>query len=200
MMPPTLGRLERVDLRDIWTSEAAEFTPWLARQENLSVLGETLGIVLELEAQERAVGPFRADILCKDVETDRWVLVENQLERTDHTHLGQLLTGTKMRALYQRKAGRDLFDLATALTSGNADPERVVKSFLHYMEHEQHQITRALFEENLAEKLKAPTFLADISPLLSDGYKWDPQAEAPIVSSQLLEHLPGEPWKGTAAD
>lgn len=105
-----------------------------------------------------------------------------------------------MRALYQRKAGRDLFDLATALTSGNADPERVVKSFLRYMEHEQHQITRALFEENLAEKLEDPTFLADISPLLSDGYKWDPEAEAPTVSSQLIEHLPGEPWKGAAVE
>ena len=56
-------RLERVDLRNIWTTEAAEFTRWLARSENLAVLGETLGIELELEAQERAVGPFRADIL-----------------------------------------------------------------------------------------------------------------------------------------
>ena len=62
------------------------------RGPNIALLGEALGISLELEAQERAVGPFRADILCKDVETDRWVLIENQLERTDHSHLGQLLT------------------------------------------------------------------------------------------------------------
>src|SRR5438034_836753 len=78
-----LGRLERVELRDIWLSEASDFTPWLARQENLAILAETLGIDLELEAQERPVGPFRADILCKDVGTDRWVLIENQLERRD---------------------------------------------------------------------------------------------------------------------
>jgi hypothetical protein len=57
-----------------------------------SILGKTLGIDLELEAQERPVGPFRADILCKDIGTDRWVLTENQLERTDHNHFGQLLT------------------------------------------------------------------------------------------------------------
>src|SRR5262245_41567055 len=88
----SLGRLERIDLRQIWPSEASGFTPWLAREENLSLLGETLGIDLELEAQERPVGPFRADILCKDIGTDRWVLIENQLERTDHVHLGQLLT------------------------------------------------------------------------------------------------------------
>ena len=92
MVDTQLGRLERVELRDIWVSEATEFTPWLARPKNLAVLGEALGISLELEAQERAVGPFRADILCKDIETDRWVLIENQLERTDHSHLGQLLT------------------------------------------------------------------------------------------------------------
>ena len=56
------------------------------------MLGETLGLELELEAQEKAVGPFRADILCRDVGNDHWVLIENQLERTNHGHLGQLLT------------------------------------------------------------------------------------------------------------
>ena len=88
----TLGRLTRVELRDIWSSEASDFTPWLAREQNLSILGEVLGVELELEAQEQAVGPFRADILCKDIGSGAWVLVENQLERSDHLHLGQLLT------------------------------------------------------------------------------------------------------------
>jgi hypothetical protein len=92
MTTKNLGRLERVEPRDIWLSEASHFTPWLAQKENLDILGETLGIDLELEAQERSVGPFRADILCKDIGTDGWVLIENQLERTDHNHLGQLLT------------------------------------------------------------------------------------------------------------
>ena len=92
-MPMTpLSRLSRVELRDIWASEATDFTPWLARRDNLALLGEALGLDLELEAQERPVGPFRADILCKDVGSNAWVLIENQLERTDHTHLGQLLT------------------------------------------------------------------------------------------------------------
>ena len=88
----TLGRLTPVELRDIWSSEASDFTPWLVREENLSILGEVLGVELELEAQERAVGPFRADILCKEIGSGTWVLVENQLERSDHLHLGQLLT------------------------------------------------------------------------------------------------------------
>jgi hypothetical protein len=87
-----IGRLTRVELREIWIREATDFTLWLAREENLAVLAETLGIDLELEAQEKAVGPFRADILCKDIDSNAWVLIENQLECTDHSHLGQLLT------------------------------------------------------------------------------------------------------------
>lgn len=87
-----LGRLQRVDLRDIWASEPGDFTPWLASPDNLDLLGDTIGIDLELEATEKNVGPFRADILCKDTATGAWVLVENQLEATDHRHLGQLLT------------------------------------------------------------------------------------------------------------
>jgi len=87
-----LGRLQKVDLPEAWSSESTDFTPWLAQEENLKLLGETIGLELELESQEKDVGPFRADILCKDTATDDWVLIENQLERTDHSHLGQLLT------------------------------------------------------------------------------------------------------------
>jgi len=89
-----MGRLEQIDLREIWKSEATDFTPWLAQEEHLKLLGEAIDIELELEAQEKNVGPFRADILCKDIGTaaGEWVLIENQLERTDHTHLGQLMT------------------------------------------------------------------------------------------------------------
>ena len=88
-----LGRLEKItDLRTVWQSEAGGFTPWLATEDNLALLSDTVGIELELEATEKDVGPFRADILCKDTTTGNWVLIENQLECTDHTHLGQLLT------------------------------------------------------------------------------------------------------------
>ena len=87
-----LGELIKVPLREFWEGEASDFTPWLADEENIGLLGDTIGVELEVEAQERNVGPFRADILCKDISTDNWVLIENQLEPTDHTHLGQLLT------------------------------------------------------------------------------------------------------------
>ncbi|GMU80964.1 MAG: hypothetical protein AMXMBFR47_08350 [Planctomycetota bacterium] len=87
-----LGRMERVDLRQVWQKEAGHFTPWLAGEENLALLADTLGLDLELESQEKGVGPFRADIVCKDLADGTLVLIENQLEKTDHTHLGQLMT------------------------------------------------------------------------------------------------------------
>lgn len=90
MSLPSLGSLKKVDVRHIWQTEAQHFTPWLA--QNLDILAETLDMELEIEAQEKNVGPFRADILCRDTLDKSWVLIENQLERTDHLHLGQLLT------------------------------------------------------------------------------------------------------------
>ncbi len=89
---PLLGRLQRVELRQAWFGEASDFTPWLALPENIALLGETIGIELEVESYEKNVGPFRADILCRDTIAGHYVLIENQLERTDHMHLGQLLT------------------------------------------------------------------------------------------------------------
>ena len=91
-MDQNLKQLTPVDLSEVWTTEPQHFTPWLAREENLTRLGETLGIDLELEAQEINIGGFRADLLCKNTVDDSWVLIENQLEATDHRHVGQLLT------------------------------------------------------------------------------------------------------------
>ncbi|MBS3966322.1 MAG: DUF4268 domain-containing protein [Truepera sp.] len=90
--PLPLGRLEPVSLRDFWQDEARHFTPWLALPENLKLLGDALGIELEFEATESRVGIFKADIVAKEVGTDDRVIVENQLQRTDHDHLGKLLT------------------------------------------------------------------------------------------------------------
>lgn len=88
-----LARLEPVELRNFWKDEAGDFTPWLAEEENLNLLAETLNMELEFEDLEVNVGEgsFRADILCRNREDER-VLIENQLERTDHSHLGQILT------------------------------------------------------------------------------------------------------------
>lgn len=85
-----LGEIERVDLREVWLHEAQDFTPWLA--DNLVKLGESLGLDLEFQEHEAPVGPFFLDVLAHDRGSDRPVIIENQLETTNHSHLGQLLT------------------------------------------------------------------------------------------------------------
>jgi hypothetical protein len=87
-----LGRLKKLTLRTYWEREDTHFTPWLAEDENISLLSDTIGIELEVQEQEANVGPFRADILCRNTADNTLVLIENQLERTDHKHLGQLMT------------------------------------------------------------------------------------------------------------
>lgn len=92
MKEKTLGTLQRVNLRTFWQNEPRDFTPWLVQEENMRLLGETLGIELEVENTEVAVGPYSADILAKDIGTGRYVVIENQLNKTDHDHLGKALT------------------------------------------------------------------------------------------------------------
>lgn len=91
-MTKPLGRLSVVDVRDIWKHEASDFTPWLAQPENMKALASALFLEeLEVEATERDVGRFSADIVARD-DSEDYVLIENQLEPTDHRHLGQVLT------------------------------------------------------------------------------------------------------------
>lgn len=87
---PELGVIERVDLRSVWANEATSFTPWLA--ENISKLGESLCMDLEVEQREAPVGSFSLDLLVRDVDSERVVVIENQFEETDHDHLGKLIT------------------------------------------------------------------------------------------------------------
>ena len=87
-----LGRIEQVDLREIWKHEATNFTKWLAKPENLDLLSDEIDIELSLIDTEYNVGRFNVDIFAEELSADRKVIIENQLERTDHDHLGKLIT------------------------------------------------------------------------------------------------------------
>jgi len=89
-MKQKLGKIKTVDLRNIWKKEDKEFTPWL--KENIDLLSEKLGIEIIDTQTEEKIGDFKLDIIGKDVNSNKFVAVENQLELTDHNHLGQLIT------------------------------------------------------------------------------------------------------------
>jgi hypothetical protein len=86
-----LGEIHKLRVRDHWKHEEQVFTPWLAKEENIARLAEAIGLELQVEGVEVPVGPFSADVLAKDT-SGNYVVIENQFGKTDHDHLGKLLT------------------------------------------------------------------------------------------------------------
>ena len=111
-------------------------------------------------------------------------------------HLDELL-GTKLRALYQRKKGRDLYDLQLALGTTEPCADRVIECFQRYMAHDGATVSRAEFEANLHAKLASDVFRDDIRLLVPVDVDYDPVTAARIVKDELIVKLPGEPWRGT---
>jgi len=112
------------------------------------------------------------------------------------TYVLDELLCTKLRALYQRKKGRDLFDVWHALDAGRADPPALLACFERYLAQEGRAITRAQFEENLAQKRAHPDFRDDVRSLLRPDFSWNFDAAMDTVLEDLVARLPGTPWKG----
>jgi predicted nucleotidyltransferase component of viral defense system len=106
------------------------------------------------------------------------------------------LLGTKLRALFQRKKGRDLFDLAHALGLDAVDTGALLRCFERCMNEGGHRVTRAEFESNLHAKATDGDFRVDIEPLLRPGIRWDFDEGLAVVCHRIIETLPGNPWKG----
>lgn len=88
-----LGKMKRIDdLRKVWPNEATNFTKWLAEEENLEELGKAVGIDIDLEERESSVGSFNVDLYATENGSGRKIIIENQLEDTNHDHLGKLIT------------------------------------------------------------------------------------------------------------
>lgn len=99
------------------------------------------------------------------------------------------LLGTKMRALYQRKKGRDLFDLWMGLTHGNADPAGIIESFNKYMEKENQSVSGKDYRQNLESKIKDTQFLSDVSPLIRSDTEYNPGTAMELVMDVLVSSL-----------
>lgn len=86
-----LGKLEKIELREVWRHEALDFTRWLARKENIALLSKEVGIDIEVIETEMSVGRYNVDIYARDTESNKRIVIENQLENTNHDHLGKML-------------------------------------------------------------------------------------------------------------
>jgi predicted nucleotidyltransferase component of viral defense system len=104
------------------------------------------------------------------------------------------LIATKLRALYQRKKSRDLFDIWLSLQQNKLDTKKTIMAFQKYMQNQN--ITRAMFEENLTYKMQSPIFTTDISPILSTNTGWNIASAMEQIKKELLSLLPGNSWKG----
>ncbi len=117
----------------------------------------------------------------------RWFTGETRIP----VYATEELLGTKLRALYQRRKGRDLFDLAAALRELSPDTAAIVEAFQRYMAEEGQHVTQAEFGANLAAKLDHPGFVADCVPLLKPGVVFDLKADAKLLEMRILSLLPG---------
>ena len=111
-------------------------------------------------------------------------------------YLEEILS-TKLRALYQRSKGRDLYDLWMALDTMDLKTDRIIDCLQRYMSHGGLTVSRAEFEANLSAKLSSISFLEDILLLIPADSKYNPVNAAAIVQDELIAKLPGKPWKGT---
>ena len=182
--------------------------PWLGRpRRSLKHGGATLTYRMEAEGVSALPLRLKVEINSRehfsvfDLERRDFVVDSRWFSGTASilTYALDELLGTKLRALYQRKKGRDLFDLWLAQRNAAVDPERIVACFLQYLRHGGLAVSRAEFEANLAAKTEDPRFLGDITPLLSPRCPWDPADATRYVRDELLTRLPGAAWRGSGA-
>ncbi len=142
-----------------------------------------LRLKIEINSREHfsALGYVKKEFSLKS----RWI----QGEASITTYSLDELLGTKLRALYQRRKGRDLFDLWAGLSCGRADPDKIVQALRVYLRHQKVIISRPDYLKNLERKLTSRDFLKDTEPLLLPGIGYDPQAAAQLVMEVLISRL-----------
>lgn len=170
-------------------SQTKQFVKLNYRFQSEDIPPRPLRLKIEINASEifTAFGYYKFPL---NVNTD-WFTGEAELT----TYKLDELMATKLRALYQRSKGRDLFDLWLALSQLKSNPNNIVKAFNQYNKMNKENISRAQFEKNLFHKRADETFHTDINTLLPIDYKWDINNAFNTVQQMLITKLQGAPWK-----
>lgn len=181
--------------------------PWLGKPRRVLKEGR-VNLLYRLESEDIPPLPLRLKIEINSREHFSALGLVRKPFRVDNTWFAGAadittfevdeLLATKLRALYQRKKGRDLFDLWLALERGILNPRRLLGCFDRYMTEGGQTVSRAQFEANLHEKRSASLFRSDIDPLLRPGIGWNLDAAMDAVLERIVAQVPGEPWKGTS--
>jgi predicted nucleotidyltransferase component of viral defense system len=185
----------------------AKLDPWLGEPKRSTK--QMVSLVYRFESETPPIRPLRLKIEINTHEHFTVLGYEKKRIAVDsrwfsgaadiNTYALDELMGTKLRALYQRRKGRDLFDLWLCLDRKMVHPTIVLKCFERYMDFEHHPVRRDQFEENMHKKSTDSAFLSDINPLLAEGISYDPVIALASVTKALIERLPGEPWSGPIA-
>lgn len=202
-----LVQLDQEPIGNIMTSLRQTLDPWLGKPKYKQGQGRVT-FLYRFESETPPITPLKLKIEINtrehfsvlDLKMHEFSVESLWFEGKAEIHVYQIeeLLGTKLRALYQRRKGRDLFDL---VTSHNSLPSlnwwHIIKCFNIYMEKEDKRISRAEFEENMYYKLRDPFFLNDISPLLSTqlSEKYTPEIGAELLNAHVFPRLSGETWK-----
>ncbi|MCK4772757.1 MAG: nucleotidyl transferase AbiEii/AbiGii toxin family protein [Candidatus Latescibacteria bacterium] len=183
----------------------SDLDPWLGTPKRM-LKTDSVSLIYRMNSEGQPSLPMRLKIEINSrehltvlgVEEREFAVQSRWFNATAAVKTFQLeeLLGTKLRALYQRKKGRDLFDLFAADRLAAVSTEIVVECFLRYMEHQGLSVSRALMEMNLDEKLSDERFLMDIGSLIAPDFTWDAAEAAEYVLQELIALLPGDPWKG----
>ena len=190
-------------IREVMQAIHQQLDPWLGLpQTRQGATGVKLIYAFDSESEPRAKRKLKVEIHTREhftvlgLERRAFTISNPWFAGTAQVPIYRLeeLVGTKLRALYQRKKGRDLFDLAQATAQLDLVHSQVVDCFLRYTESTP--VSRAEFEANLARKVRDPSFIEDVRPLLSPGTTWDLEISYRAVSDQLIARIPGAPWKG----
>jgi hypothetical protein len=170
MTGPSLGRIASVVPREVWPHEAHDFTPWLL--DNVDVLSELLGMDLALEAAEHPVGDFSLDLIGRDEATGERVIVENQLEQSDHTHLGQIITYA---------AGTDPTTIVW-VTTGFRPEHRAAIDWLNQRTDDNTRVFGVLIKVvRIGDSLPAPAF-----ELVAQPNDWEKQVRAAAAPAGVV--------------
>ena len=189
---------------DILTAIREVLDPWLG-QARWKQSERSARLIYRFQSEDQPTVPLRLKIEINTVESftlfgyqNKEYSVNNQWftgSAVINTYCLEELMGTKLRALYQRAKGRDLYDLWLGMTHLNMDCDKVLQTFHHYNKANKVSISRAEFERNLLFKMQMQEFLRDATLVLANSIDWQPEIAGQLVMEKLIEKLPGEAWK-----